>query len=93
MRHADAASGQPPLAGMAMLAVHAKSLKKARLTAGLQVVAPALLTRQCCCCCCGGDGGGGEGGGGEGAVPAAHPALLQMGLALELVSPVAWVLK
>ena len=76
-----------------MLAVHAKSLKKARLTAGLQVVAPALLTRQCCCCCGGGEGGGGDGGGGDGAVPAAHPALLQMGLALELVSPLAWVLK
>ena len=73
MRHADAASGQPPLAGMAMLAVHAKSLKKARLTAGLQVVAAALLTRQSVegggtegGTEGGGDGGEGDGGGGEG---------------------------
>ena len=45
--HANASSGQPPSAGMAMRTVHATSLKKARLsTAGLQVVAPALLTRQ-----------------------------------------------
>ena len=44
--HADAASGQPPSAGMAMLAVHATSPKKARSTPGPQVKAPALLTRQ-----------------------------------------------
>eukprot|EP00964_Phaeocystis_antarctica_P032213 scaffold18254_cov50-Phaeocystis_antarctica.AAC.1 len=50
---------------MAMLAVHATSLKKARLTSGLQVVAPELLTRQCCCCG-GGVGGGGMGSGGVG---------------------------
>eukprot|EP00964_Phaeocystis_antarctica_P073083 scaffold44814_cov58-Phaeocystis_antarctica.AAC.5 len=61
--HANASSGQPPSAGMAMLAVHATSLKKARFTAGLQVVAAALLTRQSM------EGGGREGrteGGGDG---------------------------
>ena len=56
-----------------MLAVHATSLKKARLTAGLQVVAAALLTRQSMegggtegGTEGGGDGGEGDGGGGEG---------------------------
>ena len=61
--HANAESGQPPSAGMAMLVVHATSLKKTRLTIGLQVKTPALLTRQRIS---GGGGGDGDGGGGLG---------------------------
>ena len=49
-----------------MLAVHATSPKKARLTPGLQVKSPALLTRQRIGGGGLGGGGGGEGGGAEG---------------------------